>query len=751
MSGQAMEQSQTSAADGAQAKPGRVSADSFRMLTQRLKFPSAPAAIPSINAVSQNQIRPVVTPDPVEPSTIKVVSMPASAYVHEAGITELAMAVPAEPPPVDAGIVDVQESVATPALDEAFSETATVSPVSEIVQPASRPVEGFAVKNVPPLLSAPPSFEKSSETIPEPVPELENLRDTASILSDRIGRVLARTAMPAESGTELSLPPILPPPERTTEAEIPPRRITELNIDVIQELHRINADVKRRRDSEVENNARMIFAVPTLEERAQYLEEAAQLAQMERAEEMVRAHPVEDLEALAMEHIGKYAAGTGQLANDDQVQAFDGRRLTPPDYAASEAATESHQENAAMDEVAPEPVLIQDIVPKIATAQDDNSFESAFPESAIESTTAPKPASRPIVQKPASVEAPVHSAVQNMSEHQVSDFARSLLDMMASGSNAGLPQERALAADTLLRILPRLPQRALVQLSDRLAMMDHPPHLIVGKILQDPRIEVAGPLIENGVNLGERELISLIETGNIDKLRLVARRRRLSRVITTMLIASGQPSVLLTLVRNAHAEFAHESFVMLADAAKSEPDLLAPLCTRADLPTPQAFELFWLAPPQLRRYLLSRFLTDSETLTKILKITLATQGGELAADAEVDSVRTADALRLLGEGKLEEAYAMLSELCRTGVETIARICEDSSGEPLVAMLKILGIPRTQVQGVMQVLQRSELGVINPSRELEELQSIFDTLSNNKARILLTYWDWATQKTGLNLS
>jgi uncharacterized protein (DUF2336 family) len=737
MSGQAMEQSQTHAADGAQAKPVRVSADSFRMLTQRLKSATAPSPIPPVPAPKS----PVVaSPIPVEFATHEVLRVPEQAA---GGIFSKATSDIQPEPEEPIEVVTRQcSNDADPEPKLPSLGPVVISPVLESIQQASaKPAEPYATKNLPPVLTSPPSFESFNEVVPEP----EAARDATAILSDRIGRVLARAAAPAETGTELVLPPILPPPEANLEIEKPPKRTAELSNDVIQELHRINADVKRRRDSEVEGNARMIFAVPTLEERAQYLEEAAQLAQMERAQELAQAHVAEDLEALAMEHIGKYATDFESQHENSPVQAyksadFESLELELPTDGQPEIL--ANPEPSPLPEgLAPQAVFVESQTISIADDLD------GLNDKAIETPVLPQSVRHAVKPKAAPVAEPVHSAVQNMSEQQVSDFARSLLDMMASGSNAGLPQERALAADTLLRILPRLPQRALVQLSDRLAMMDHPPHLIVGKILQDERIEVAGPLIENGVNLGERELISLIEIGNADKLRLVARRRRLSRTITTMLIASGQTSVLLTLVRNAHAEFAHESFVMLAEAAKNEPDLLAPLCTRADLPTPQAFELFWFAPTQLRRYLLSRFLTDSETLTKILKITLATEGSEPAADAEIDPAQISEALQFLGEGKSESAYGRLAELCRTSEATIARICEDSSGEPLVAMLKILGIPRTQLSGVLQALQRSEHGVISPSRELDELQSIFDTLSNNKARILLTYWDWATQKTG----
>ena len=37
--------------------------------------------------------------------------------------------------------------------------------------------------------------------------------------------------------------------------------------------------------------------------------------------------------------------------------------------------------------------------------------------------------------------------------------------------------------------------------------------------------------------------------------------------------------------------------------------------------------------------------------------------------------------------------------------------------------------------------------LRQDRKVEELQSLFDTLSFNKARVLLTYWDWAVSQSG----
>ena len=332
-------------------------------------------------------------------------------------------------------------------------------------------------------------------------------------------------------------------------------------------------------------------------------------------------------------------------------------------------------------------------------------------------------------------------------EQEAAELARSLLDMMASSNSAGLPQERALAADTLLRMLPRLPIKSLVILAERVRLMDNPPSLLMAKLIADPNIVVAGPLLEDCMHITDEDLIMVIGEGDLAKIRMIARRRRLSRAITSELVNRGDDSVLLTLVRNLGAEIPQESFLDLLDFAKDYPDLLAPLCTRPDLPVPMAFELFWLAPVPLRRYLLNRFLTDSETLTKILKIARVTDGEEQNEAEFADPEKIIAALDMAGEGNVEGASTALAEYANVNHATVARILSDKQGEPLAALLKAAGVSRGQVTEIFEKLKQSASGLIDPTREVEELQSTFDSFSFNKARILLTYWDWATMRTG----
>ena len=83
----------------------------------------------------------------------------------------------------------------------------------------------------------------------------------------------------------------------------------------------------------------------------------------------------------------------------------------------------------------------------------------------------------------------------------------------------------------------------------------------------------------------------------------------------------------------------------------------------------------------------------------------------------------------------------------TATDTVTRILSDLSGEALVIMLKAVGYPRSAVMGLMKRMQDADMPIISRDRDVSELQIMFDTLSFNKARVLITYWDWAQGKLG----
>jgi hypothetical protein len=329
---------------------------------------------------------------------------------------------------------------------------------------------------------------------------------------------------------------------------------------------------------------------------------------------------------------------------------------------------------------------------------------------------------------------------------EAGDTAISLLELMAAGTGLQ-PQERALAGDTLL-LLPRLPSQQLARMAERLATMDNPPPLVVSRLIRDPRPEVMSPLLERSAQLSDPDMIDAAAHGDVERLRLLARRRVLSPVLSAHIATCGDPGVVLALLRNPGAQLPHHAFEGLCALAAEHPVLLAPLATRPDLPAAAAFELCWSLPPELRRLSLSRFLTDSTTLGRILRISLAEDGGPpggaLRSETPVAPEALDAALEAAGAARIEEASLRFGELAGLSEGTVRRILTDPYGEPSAVLFKAIGASRTRFIEAMETFRAG--GLLGGSSP-DEIQALFDGLSFIKARVLVTYWDWFTRKTG----
>ncbi len=719
---------------GTLAPNRRISADSFRMLTARLSKMPEPAAVPAGFAVQDIHPEYSSAPAPeLMPQEAAFFSPPPPQPVFE------------EPPPAVFAPPPVEDMAPLPLPQLPDFELPAFQPlgpvgVTEIVQTPERWSQ--AEQEIAAALLADDLQAFTSMPAQPPTPEPEAFAGVFSDQEPVFGIFPELPPVQTESedpSPESSLAALLQQPMAVSEAAAPEQSVhirpaevayaapapVEAQPAAITDPFKVTQPFAERVvDTILRNVAEAVLAKPSDSDRAAYLAEVAAMFEEQRAAaeaEAPQAEPAASLEA---------PPSAWPLPR----ASFGSAR--PPDISAEELALPVEQAREPPAEAPPSSLK------EVVAAKSKRSRPSKKAASPAEA-----------VAEPAGAEA-VRAGRQVLAtetDEDAGELARSLLDMMSSGGSA-LPQERALAADTLLRLTPRIPTKTLVSVVERLAVMDNPPQLLVAKLIRDPRAEVAAPLLERCMHISDQDLLNATSDGDPAKLRMIARRRALSPALTDKLIAHGDPSVLLTLARNPGAMLSHDAYYRLAEYAEHHHGLLAPLTTRADLPAPVAFELFWLVPAELRRFIFSRFLTDSENLNKILKITLAMQNdaSTLPEESEAqfpDKELVEMAIDLAVEGKLEEAAERLAEIGGICKENAQRILSDTDGEPLAVLLKALGYPRGRLAMTLGRLKQPDCGLLRADRHTEDLQSIFDTLSFNKARILLTYWDWYAQKSG----
>lgn len=325
------------------------------------------------------------------------------------------------------------------------------------------------------------------------------------------------------------------------------------------------------------------------------------------------------------------------------------------------------------------------------------------------------------------------------------EAAAALLDIIWGAVDLP-PQERSMASDTMLLLLPQLGARDLVMLAERVAAMDQPPPLLVSRLLRDGQPEIGALLLERSAHLDESDMIAACDGGDPERLRLLARRRVVPAALSDRIVAGGDLLSLLQLLRNHGAQISFSSFLRLSQMAGEHSGLQAPLALRTDLPLAVALDLLWRLPPELRRVIIARFLSDSVTLGRILAIGLAAGEGPVLADGPLAAAQVEAALEPLLAGRGGESISRLAGLSGLAEGTLARIFADAEGDALAVLLKALGLTRSRFDEALDRV-RAATGLVRDDRPPEELKAVFDSLSFTKARVLLLYWDWYTRRAG----
>ena len=97
-------------------------------------------------------------------------------------------------------------------------------------------------------------------------------------------------------------------------------------------------------------------------------------------------------------------------------------------------------------------------------------------------------------------------------------------------------------------------------------------------------------------------------------------------------------------------------------------------------------------------------------------------------------------IEALARGAEDEAARLLAAAAGLSLAAARAILADAGDEPLAIALKAVGISRKDFAACLKTLKI--LGPrLSEGRDSAELQELFDSLSYNKAKVLLTYWGW----------
>lgn len=342
-------------------------------------------------------------------------------------------------------------------------------------------------------------------------------------------------------------------------------------------------------------------------------------------------------------------------------------------------------------------------------------------------------------------------------------IARRLADIVCLPSSRIGPQERWIVGDLLHEILKYSDTALRRRVAVRLAEIADAPSGLVRSLAIDT-FEVAEPLLEKSETLTDFDLLEIIKAGNLEHRIAIARRDRVSEVVTATLISGGEYNVILAVLKNHGAHVAPPTIDHLVAAASEEAAYVPLLLKRPELRPRAAMRLFWSARHTERLQILERFGVDRTLMIEAVDDVFAMAAKEADPDPLVVRAlvfvdrrqRDREAMarspygtlenvfdKMAREGATPELLDAASQIASISRPLLARMFDDPGGEALAVLVKATGADRVYLSQLWRALGRSEM---LPS--FDEAMIVHDSLSVERAQTILRYWDWANLGKGM---
>ncbi len=143
--------------------------------------------------------------------------------------------------------------------------------------------------------------------------------------------------------------------------------------------------------------------------------------------------------------------------------------------------------------------------------------------------------------------------------------------------------------EVMLRLAKDVDFRVRYAVSERLADIPCAPLKMVRELAFDDNYEVAMPVLGRSEQLGDDDLIFVVETKSAMHVLAVSRRNSLSEKVTDSIIARDEDDPIRALAVNEGARFSDDGFARLMARSQNDPDIQDALNYRGEL-TPEQVE-----------------------------------------------------------------------------------------------------------------------------------------------------------------
>lgn len=345
---------------------------------------------------------------------------------------------------------------------------------------------------------------------------------------------------------------------------------------------------------------------------------------------------------------------------------------------------------------------------------------------------------------------------EERNEAAVRTLMMRLSDLLFLSSGAIAPQERALSDDLISRLFEKADRTSKLKLVERMLQHSEPPPALVRTMLHSED-EIALPILRSLLKLQQADLISVVTTCGAVYQKCVAEREGLHSAVCDAIIQCADVQTIRVMLRNGSAAISRTGFVRLAEKSLKNPEILEPLIERTDFPPDLAHLVFWWSPSPMRRKIIERFASPRQTIFEVVSSEITGDFDEMIPEIgnafrmvrkaqKMDRKDIDSALDELASGDAYDALDTLAAGTYLRAETIAQIFDDRGGEAIGVFCKAVGFGRVRFMRLRSVLKDWKGDPWNETEaENDVVTLVHDTLSTDKADLILRYWDRATRE------
>ncbi len=344
----------------------------------------------------------------------------------------------------------------------------------------------------------------------------------------------------------------------------------------------------------------------------------------------------------------------------------------------------------------------------------------------------------------------LEEAVQSRSTERRVETLRRVTDLFLGEADRLNNAQIEVFDDVLVKLIERIENKALAELSSRLAPIDSAPIEAIRRLARNDEIAVAGPVLAESSRLTANDLIEVARTKSQSHLLAISGRAEIDETVTDVLLTRGDREVTNRLATNAGARFSEIGFETLVKAGETDAALAEKVGLRLDLPIRLLRELLSKATEAVRSRLLSLASPENQDeIKRVLASISNAVGVEVTTprnfENAIDKVQLLHRNNSLDEAvlfgfasarKYEEMVAALSVLCNAPLEVIKPVMKSVRPDGLLIPCKAAGLKWGTVEAILK--NRMAHHSIS-DEELAQCRTNFIALSVATAQRTLRFW------------